>query len=96
MDEGTTTVTTDRVTNVEIAELLGISHVQVYRLRVGDRLPSIETMQMIERELGWSFQEQGDARAANDYPARFEAAITRYASTRNTTAGPETESQTPQ
>lgn len=85
----------DRVTNVELGELLGISHVQVYRLRVGDRLPSVETMQAIEEHLGWSFQDQGNARGTKTYSGEFEAAIARYASARNTTVGPE-ETPTPQ
>lgn len=79
----------ERMTNGELGTLLDLSHVTISRLRSGTRLPSVEAMVRIEEVLGWKVQDQVEARKDSDYAAKFEDAVTRYASSRNTAAGPE-------
>lgn len=78
----------ERVSNTELADLLGLSHVQVSRLRSGNRYPGIPSMRQIEKVLGWSAGDQMKAHGTEKYAQEFEAAIERYASDRDNTAGP--------
>lgn len=84
------------MSNTAVAALIGLTHAQVSRIRSGDRLPSIETMMNIHKVFGWSMDEQATARLQNLYGPRFEEAIGRYASTRNTTEAPEERAPEPQ
>lgn len=85
----------ERITDESVGRLIGSSYVQVNRVRNGLRLPGIDAMLRIEQALGWSFQQQGEARARGEYAKEFEAAIARYAAEQKTTAGPESESPAP-
>lgn len=58
-------------TNEELAGLLGVSHATVSRIRSGDRLPSLQVMQKIREEFGWTLDEQTDARNAGNYAEHF-------------------------
>ena len=78
----------ERMTNTELANLLGLSHVQVSRLRSGARTPGVTTMGDIQDVLGWSATDQIRARRDGVYASEFEAAIERYASGRETEKGP--------
>lgn len=80
---------TERVTNTELGNLLGLSHVQVHRIRNATRQPSIEAMVRIEDVLGWPIKDQVKARTNREYATGFEAAVERYASNRATAVGPE-------
>lgn len=86
----------DRVTNTELAGVLGLSHVQIHRIRAGSRKPSINSMVKIEEELAWTVTDQIRARRAGEYAAKFEEAIERYAVAKNTSAGPEERTPSPQ
>lgn len=79
----------ERMTNGELGNLLDLSHVTISRLRSGTRLPSVEAMVRIQEVLGFTVQDQVDARQEGKYAEKFEEAVSRYASTRNTTVGPE-------
>lgn len=63
---------TDRISNIKLGELLGLSHASVSRYRSGDRLPSSETMAEISRLTGWTMDEQYKARTAGTYAEKFE------------------------
>lgn len=86
---------TERVTNTELGGLLDLSHVQVHRIRNGTRQPSIEAMVRIEEVLDWAVSDQVHARTSGRYAEGFEAAVSRYAATRNTSVGPEEGERTP-
>lgn len=88
--ETDTTMTTDRVTNIELGTLLGLSHVQVHRIRTGTRHPSVEAMSRIKDHLGWDIGSQVKARMSGGgrYAREFEKAVERYAASRKTDEGP--------
>jgi transcriptional regulator with XRE-family HTH domain len=46
------------MTNREVAELLGLTHSAVSRLRAGNRLPNLDTMSRIETALNWPAGDQ--------------------------------------
>jgi hypothetical protein len=79
---------TERMTNTELAGLLGLSHVQIHRIRRGTRGVSIEAMVRIQHVLGWSITDQVAARTRGKYAAGFEEAVSRYAAARETDVGP--------
>lgn len=56
-----------------VASRMGFSVAGVSLLRSGSRGPSIPTMELIEREFGWSMADQINAR--NDYAASFEQVL---------------------
>lgn len=60
------------MTNEAIAERIGISHSGVSRIRTGGRVPLRETMLAIEREFGWTLEQQSRAAAEGRYSAEFE------------------------
>lgn len=69
-------------TNREVGDRIGLSHSSVSRIRAGERIPSIDVMQVIAREYGWSLDDQATARADQvKYPANrayvlgFERAV---------------------
>jgi transcriptional regulator with XRE-family HTH domain len=86
MSEGA--ITMPKLSNIEVAGLIGLSHVQVSRIRSGHRLPGIETMMAICKEFDWSMDEQSAARLQGLYAPKFEEALARYASDRKTETGP--------
>jgi transcriptional regulator with XRE-family HTH domain len=46
------------MTNQEVADMLGITHSAVSRLRAGNRLPNLDTMARIETALDWPATDQ--------------------------------------
>lgn len=50
------------ITNREIGERIGLSVASVSRLRSGERTPSLDVMVLIEKEYGFTVQQQVDAR----------------------------------
>lgn len=89
-------MTTEKLSNIEVAELIGLSHVQVSRIRSGQRQAGYETMVMICKVFGWSMDGQATAREQGLYPTEFEKVLVGYALNQNTTVGPEERSPTPQ
>lgn len=79
----------ERVTDKEIADLVGLSYVQVNRIRNGSRLPSVEAMIRFAHALRWGAADQMAARESNSYASAFEEAIQRYAAGRDTATGPD-------
>ena len=59
------------LTNSQVAEALGLSESGVSRLRSGDRLPSLDVMQTIEKVYGWTVQGQSNARQAGKWTEAF-------------------------
>lgn len=59
----------------EVAESLGLSPSGVSRLRSGARHPSLETMQNIESQYGWSVQAQSEARKEGVWHLYFAAVL---------------------
>jgi transcriptional regulator with XRE-family HTH domain len=66
---------TPPLTNSQVAEALGLSESGVSRLRSGDRLPSLDVMQTIEKVYGWTVQGQSNARQAGDWTKAFVAVL---------------------
>lgn len=66
---------TAAVTNVQVAQAIGMTHSGVSRIRSGDRLPSIDKMIAIEQVLQWPIGSQTQARAEGRYAAEFEAIL---------------------
>lgn len=86
---------TETMSNTELGPLLGLSHVQVSRIRGGSRYPGILTMKRFESVLGWNAADQLKVHGTPAYAEAFEVAISRYASSRKTEEGPGNESPTP-
>lgn len=57
--------------NMRMGELLGVSHATVSRWKSGDRLPELANMQKISAELGWSLDDQVQARDNGKYASEF-------------------------
>lgn len=53
-----------QLTNQQVGELIGRSTALVSMMRLGKRLPGMDTMLAIEEGIGWPMQDQ--ARAARD------------------------------
>lgn len=64
------------VSNVEVARRLGVTRATVSLLRRGKRFPSPATMQMIEREFGWTAQDQFTAKLAGTFTSEFNHRLT--------------------
>jgi hypothetical protein len=47
-----------RLSNVELGELIGLSHSSASRVRAGHRAPGYRVMLAIERVFGWPFKDQ--------------------------------------
>jgi len=47
-----------RLSNVELGELIGLSHSSASRVRSGQRAPGYRVMLAIERCFGWTIQDQ--------------------------------------
>lgn len=47
-----------RLTNVELGELIGLSHSSASRVRSGQRAPGYRVMLAIERHFQWALQDQ--------------------------------------
>lgn len=73
---------TTTLLNRAVATDLDLSESGVSRLRSGDRMPSLELMQRIEKEYGWAVQAQSNARAAGDWTGAFEKVLTTVAEER--------------
>lgn len=86
----------EKMSNMEVAGLIGLSHVQVSRIRSAKRQPGVETMMTIAEVFGWNMDEQAAARKSRTYASKFETALGRYAASRDTTAGSEERAPTPQ
>lgn len=61
--------------NVTLGARLGVSHATVSRWRSGDRLPELANMQKINKELGWSLDDQVAARDSGKYASEFSRRI---------------------
>lgn len=66
---------TERISNIKLGELLGLSHASVSRIRSGDRLPSSEVMALISKLTGWTMDEQFSCRTAGTYSEEFDKAF---------------------
>lgn len=60
--------------DVELAETLNIKPSMIYKIRKGQRHPSVRSMIEIEQKLNWSLNEQIMARKAGIYNEAFIAA----------------------
>lgn len=60
-------------TNKSMGARLDLVHSTISRFRSGERLPSIATMQKIEKVLGWRMGPQIAARQSGQYAEKFEA-----------------------
>jgi len=63
------------VTDRSVAERIGVSVTFVNMLRRGKRTPGPVTMHAIEREFGWSMQDQAKAADSKTYAEGINAAI---------------------
>lgn len=63
--------------NREVAAALGLSESGASRLRTGSRLPSLDTMQVIEDVYGWTVQNQSNARKNGQWTELFEKNVRR-------------------
>lgn len=70
-----TTTPTNAVTNTEVAERIGLDHSMVSRIRGGQRIPSFDSMAVIETSYGWPLSEQAISRKRGTYAKDFEAII---------------------
>lgn len=68
----------NRVTNREVAELLGISESMASLLRSGGRNPSIRLMTRIHSVYRWKMSSQAKLFGTPAYAAKFEEAINRH------------------
>lgn len=64
-----------RITNDQIASLIGTSFVSVSRFRTGTRTPGTDLMVRIESALAWPVADQITARQQGTYAAEFQARI---------------------
>jgi transcriptional regulator with XRE-family HTH domain len=65
-------------TNTSVAERLGVSHVQISRIRSGNRYPSQKLMLLIEAWLSWPLADQAAKRWDADpqaYAREFDARL---------------------
>lgn len=65
------------VTNREVAELLGVTHSAISRIRSGDRMPSLDLMVEVSIKLNWAVEEQAYNRRLNTYRYEFEEVLAR-------------------
>lgn len=65
------------LTNVEVGRRIGLHHTSVSRIRKGERVPSLEVMQVIAKQFGWTLDDQAQCKAQgrDDYAAGFERQI---------------------
>lgn len=66
---------TERISNIKLGELLGLSHASVSRIRSGDRLPSLDVMHKISYLTGWTMDEQTARRNDGTYNVEFDRAF---------------------
>lgn len=66
-----------RLSNVELGELIGLSHSSASRVRSGQRAPGYRVMLAIEREFGWPFKDQIAVldRSRGDYGRQLEKRV---------------------
>lgn len=60
--------------DIELSETLNIKPSMIYKIRKGQRHPSVRSMIEIEQKLNWSLNEQIMARKAGIYNEAFVAA----------------------
>lgn len=80
----TTTYTkNEQLTNEQIANLIGLTHSAISRLRSGDRKPGVSTMFAIEAAFGWPAADQLQIRmlGKHAWAEKFEAVLDVYTST---------------
>lgn len=65
------------VTNREVAEVLGVTHSMISRIRSGDRSPSLDLMTRIAFEFKWPLEDQGNERRLGTYRHGFEEHLSR-------------------
>jgi predicted transcriptional regulator len=63
--------------NVEVADVLGVSDAAVSRFRSGSRVPRMPTQTLIAEKFGWSLADQAQAHSAGTWAEGFERAICR-------------------
>jgi hypothetical protein len=70
----------ERLTNEQIASLIGRTHSAVSRLRSGDRKPGVQTMFAVEAAFGWPAADQLQVRMLGDnaWAHKFEAVLDEY------------------
>lgn len=68
------------MTNQEVANLIGLSHSSVSRIRKGERSPSLGAMVRIDASLDWPIDQQVTAKIEGVYAAYFEGQIDRITS----------------
>lgn len=73
----------ENLTNEQIAQMIGLTHSAVSRLRTGDRKPSVKTMFAIEAAFGWAAADQLQTRMLGTYAwaNQFEAVLNDFALT---------------
>ncbi len=60
--------------DAELSKTIGLTSSMIYKIRKGERHPSVRAMIEIENKLGWSLNEQIMARKAGKYHEAFVAA----------------------
>lgn len=71
------------MTNERVAELLGVHHSMVSRLRSGERFPSVPLMTKIESIFRWKMSAQAKVFATPGYARGFERAISHLCELQN-------------
>lgn len=67
-------------THQVVADELGLTVATVSRIRSGQRLPSLEVMQNINKLLNWSLDDQAQARDLRSYNAALNTRLEAWAS----------------
>lgn len=62
-------------TNASVARRIGLTNGGVSRIRRGNRNPSNDRVQVIEKEYGWPIADQYAAIKSGSYAAEFERVI---------------------
>lgn len=65
----------ERLSNIKLGDMLGLSHASVSRIRSGDRLPSLTVMMEIAKLTKWSLDDQAIAREDGTYAEKFDDAF---------------------
>lgn len=69
------------MTNIEVGNLLDLTHSTVSKLRNGTRSPSIDTMLRVATAMHWPISEQLTAKIDDTYHIYLEHRIKDYAQT---------------
>ncbi len=73
-----------RLSNVELGELIGLSHSSASRVRSGQRAPGYRVMLAVEKHFDWTLQDQVKTldRSRAKYGETLEEKATAYAAQR--------------